>query len=661
MYQGPHLSIRLRSVAGIAAEMISMAEEVPGVAFWCWPEVEAKKGATTTGKAKMASATRRHERGDCCVYFADSAVATVPYHANKLYAEALASGRYPLLVSQQESKRIRMAGKDIDALPPVIPESLLDEVSEGVPAHSSFGKVAGWGREALERRGISTEEMYPHQVCGIGMFTKLYSMLVNHDMGTGKTVTGIGAALARGAKRVLFLGLKSARSNVAGIPADMRRFFPGIPSKIVHPPKSPLRAKFGGLESFGDGVAIVTMDNLGWYLGEIAAWKPDAVIFDEISLYASRDIVRAVHDADGNTNWEAATTDRRGHENEAQARVVITELPSVKYRIGLTGTPLEEGDVARWWAVWNLLDPWGMGPGSAFDKRYVNGEIQEYADGKFRRTASNIEELKRRLAYLELKLPSEVALRRIPRSAPRVEWVEVEMQGEGRGFGFAEEERRLVKAGTPTHHIKTARAAARKEKVLFEILEQGVKGSLRQVVFTAAIRVNQVWAEKARARWPGAWVGLANAEDGDKEMDEFARLAVEDLMRPAIIFVNIGIGGRGTNALVEAHRHVLAELTSNPGKAQQALGRSWRPKKWLKGVTTEVIWLAARATVDEETLEKYLASAGVVSQFSASEQHRVLERMIAEDMRVEAREMTEAERDTLGSAFAAGWSEDGGY
>ena len=659
MYKGPHVSVRINSVAGIASEIRTIQEEVPGVQFWCWPTVEANRGAGANGGKKMRQATGDHANGGPCIYHADGAVGVVPFHASSLYFAAMASGRYPVLSDATYSTKTSVGRVEVDALPGEIPTDYLAEDSEGVPLKKGYPGYLEKGRKALENLGVDVGGFYPHQLVETGLFLTRYSALVNSDPGTGKTVSGIGMLLARGAKRVLFLGLKSAKSSITGIPADMRRFFPGIEYKVVHPPKSPLRAKFGSLEGFGDGVAIVPMDNLGWYLGEIVAWKPDAVVFDEISMYASRDTVRASGvDEDGKTVWTEARTDKRGVENEALARDTITKLSSVKYRVGLTGTPLEDGDVSRWWAVLNLLDPEGFGYGSVFDKRYVGGRIEEGADGTHRRGATNIEELKKRLRYIEMVLPSDVALRRIPRSVPRLEWVEVEQQAEARGFNFAAEEKRLAKVGAPEWIIKSARAAARKEKVLFAMLDEGVKAGWRQVVFTSFIRVNQVWAEKAEARWgsSGVWVGRANAEDGDGDMDRFASLAADDLTRPAIIFVNIGLGGRGTNALVEAHRHVLAELTKNPGKGQQALGRSWRPKNYLKGVITEVVWLAARATVDEDVLSAYLESAGVVSQFSASEQHRVLESMIAAEMGMGPKKLTEAESEALAEAFIKGWA-----
>lgn len=664
MYRGYHISIRYDVTRGIVEEMIRMRDTVPGVEFWCWPEIELSRGASAKGGKRMRSATGKHERGEPCAYYADEVVGLVPWHANKPYFAAVESGDFPLLASMMKSRKNRCAGADVDALPGAIPSDFFGETAEGAPIRKSFSDFKAKGEAALKRVGALTEEMYPHQLAGAGLFLARYSALVNSDPGTGKTVWGVGMALARGAKRILFLGLKSAKSPINGIPADMRRFFPGVAYKVVHPPKSPLRAKFGGLVDdkggFSSGVAIVPMDNLGWYLGEIEAWKPDAVIFDEISLYASRETVKASGVDDmGNTVWTEVRTDKRGIENEALARDTIAKMASVKYRIGLTGTPLEDGDVARWWAVLNLLDPGGFGYGSTFDKRFVGGRIEEGADGKMKRTPTNIDELKARLGYLEMALPGDVALKRVPRSSVRLEWVEVEQQSEGRGYDFAAEEKRLAKVGAPSHILKTARAAARKEKTLFALLDEGVKAGWRQVVFTSFIRVNQVWAEKAEKKWgeAGVWVGRANAEDGDEDMDAFSALAMEDVTRPAIIFVNIGVGGRGTNALVEAHRHILAELTRNPGKAQQAVGRSWRPKVYLKGVVTEFIVLAARATVDEEILAAYLEAAGVVSQFSASEQHRAIESVIAGDMGFGPKKLTDAESETLADAFIAGWAE----
>ena len=96
-----------------------------------------------------------------------------------------------------------------------------------------------------------------------------------------------------------------------------------------------------------------------------------------------------------------------------KAAHVLSRLPQVDYRLGLTGTPMRNKP-ADLWAVLDFLDPGMWGSFSSFGIRYADGHQGDYGwewDGE-----SNVEELKERLAAFSYRLTRRDVAQWLPKT-----------------------------------------------------------------------------------------------------------------------------------------------------------------------------------------------------------------------------------------------------
>lgn len=678
-YENPHMTFRFFPIGEVAEEIHRIQSQIPGVRGWCWPRDVAGPGRPRRG------CTTSHPFGGPHVNYVrdgDTAILTVPFHCIKLFEAALKSGEYPLLASGESDRggrELKCRGKVMAAYPAQIPGDIMQFPEQ---AHSAQSAVIARARAALAASGkikdLSALRFY--QFIPAGLLMVRYALLIQQDAGTGKTIEAIAAMIAAGAKRILAVVPAATRSAATGWPADARRFF-SLPTRVVYPHKDKRREREGGLDSGFLGLAIVAVDNLGEYVPEIAAWKPDGLIWDELDTYASRELVVHRMNADGSDFWEDKRTAKRGILTEAAARKEIAGLSSVVWRVGLTATTVGEGDLAPLWAMMELLDPDGFGTARDFDSRYAGGEPFESAYGPAKFGPSNMDEMLFRLSYFVARLPTAVGRAFIPACSFGLLPIPPAEQGSDSGYGFSVEEKKRAKNGGDVREVRSARAAALKRKAIFEALGEGLARGERWVIFTYWIDMADAWAEAARQKWPEAWVGVAHAEKN--QLDEYASRAaqwevtpelhelaqrmgltdaqIERRRRPKwgdVIFANMRMAGRGTNALVESHQMWICELIDNPGLYQQVLGRSERPKRILTGEITRVVMPVAHGTSDDDAVAALAASSTFLAKFTGSEQAGVLAAALNKEARVEAVALTSHEQVALAEQALRGYAED---
>lgn len=666
MYLNHHLTVRFWPSPGIHVELRDIESTLTGAHSWCWPTglADYQRGR---GRPRRSCLKEHEAFGGPCIYRVaegETAVLNVPWHLIRIFEAGIKEGRWPLLKRGEESRKLRFRGQDVSEYPGAIPDALLEMGEKASPSQKT---IVDRGLSALERSGLCRDlaKLRFYQAAGAGLLVKQGvprpALILNMPGGTGKTVTSLAAAVAVGARKILVVCPAAVRSPTTGWPADIRRFF-AVKCRVLFPPKDPRRKKEGGLDVDYEGVAVVAVDGLGEYVEEVRAWKPDFLIWDELDTFASRDVRDSKMGEDGGKIWFSARTSQRKILTEAAARVEIAELASLKHRLGLTATLVGEGDLAPLIAMLNLVDPGGWGYYSTFDARYQQGVPREDSFGTLSYGPSNVEEMRARLAYLVMRLPTEVGRHFIPASQFEIRGLSPVELGSDSGYSFTQKEKEVGKAGGDYSEIRSARAAAMKRKAIFEELDLRLRRGERCVVFTRWIGMAEKWAEMAAEKWPDAWVGVAHA--GKNQLDEYAARAelwLSKSTRPLIgdvIFANIGVAGRGTNALIESHWMAIAELVNNPGIYQQILARSERPKQVLKDVLTRVDLLVAQGTSDDDAMALLAESAQFSAQFAGSDQAGVIAAAVRASTRADAAAMSPEEQWNMAEKALRGYDDE---
>ena len=155
-----------------------------------------------------------------------------------------------------------------------------------------------------------------------------------------------------------------------------------------------------GAESLADKI------NIG---GSIS---PEVLILDEIHTHGSRKRWTAIQEADGGVSFERKKTAASGRagskvdrENRAVAAMDLSRMSSLKLRIGLTATPLDDGRPRRLWAQLDLLTPGGFSHSySNFAHRYCAARPGQFG-GLDDSGASHLPELKARCSFFVHEVP----------------------------------------------------------------------------------------------------------------------------------------------------------------------------------------------------------------------------------------------------------------
>jgi len=156
-----------------------------------------------------------------------------------------------------------------------------------------------------------------------------------------------------------------------------------------------------------------------------------------------------------------------------------------KRRLGTTATPIRDR-VRNLWAQLDLVRPWEFGGFYQFCRRYCAASENPFG-GIDTRGASNLDELKERLAFVCHKVPFSVANRDLPPKRRQVSYIKVSDQV--RAEGIADELRRAARHGpTALLEMRLMEAAARKRKIVTEYVADAVHAGQKVIVFTGRRR-----------------------------------------------------------------------------------------------------------------------------------------------------------------------------
>jgi len=348
---------------------------------------------------------------------------------------------------------------------------------------------------------------------------------------------------------------------------------------------------------------------LGWEglpdsLDALLAWRPRNVIFDESHKAKSWKRFTATPTETGKLRFDPL-------ENIAQAALKLSR--AAKRRLATTATPIKDR-TRDLWAQLDLVHPDAWGPFYRRDRASFAGRYCAAHEGSYggidSRGSSNLEELYDRVSLVVNQVPHSVTHRNLPPRRRLISYVTKEEQCQATGFtqGFF---KAAAKSGAnAVLEARLMEAAARKRKLLLEMVGEALEGKQKVVVFTGRREDCERLAEDVDKLGTGARLFMGHGGTAPSVRDQMQ----QDYMTTAGPAILVGTGdawGEGVS-LHDTDVAFMAFLPYTPGQVIQWEGRFSR-----QGQKRPVLvqYLIAEGTVDEHVagllLDKLPAVADV--------------------------------------------------
>lgn len=360
----------------------------------------------------------------------------------------------------------------------------------------------------------------------------------------------------------------------------------------------------------GDRLEAADFVVVGWqglptHLDTILAWKPTNVIFDEIHLAKSHKRYKAIPNEDGKLTFDAL-------DNIAHAAMTLSR--AVKYRLGMTATPIKDR-VRDMWAELDLVEPSAWGPfyrrdGTAsFAARYCDARLNPFG-GIDHTGSSNLDELWSRVSLSSHQVPHSVTHRDLPPRRRIVTFIPTADQSAPSG-GFLKELQKASKSGkTAILEVRLAEAASRKRAALVERIEEAIDCKQKVLVFTGRRHDCTKLVEAVRKMAKDkATVYTGDGTTSAKERDGIQQAYMAD-EGPCVLVGTGDAWGEGVN-LQDTDLFLIAMLPFTPGQVIQWEGRVCRHGQ-KRPVLIE--YLVAENTVDEHVANVLLDKLPAVEQ-----------------------------------------------
>lgn len=371
------------------------------------------------------------------------------------------------------------------------------------------------------------------------------------------------------------------------------------------------------------------------HVERIAALAPRVLVFDELHTFGQPKRWKAVFDSNGELQFEKRRTQTDTRETRAVAAMDVSRLPSLRLRIGLTATPLDDGRPRRLWSQLDLLAPGAYGMGyHAYAKRYCAATEGEYG-GLDDKGSSNIDELKARAAFMLQEVTHTESHGQLPETRVQVVWLDPSDQNRPAAFKrvINAAEKQAAKTRTEFDRERAIEAnlmeaASRKRKYVVEEVLESLRGGGKGVLFTARRQDCEDWAsyiEKALTKevkqglfdgeMPALWWGHGGTDERERE-EMVSRFRRSD--GPCLL---VGTGqafGESVDGLQTADFAIFAMLPWRPGDFEQWKGRFDR----IGGRPTLLKVVLARKTYDEKVAGILADKIAPIKEFLAAEQYR---------------------------------------
>ena len=359
------------------------------------------------------------------------------------------------------------------------------------------------------------------------------------------------------------------------------------------------------IEESGALFVVVGWEMLPDCIDTLLKLKPVNWIADELHKCKS-------HRRWGATPTESGKLSFSPLDNIAHAAMKLSR--ATKRRIGCTATPIKDR-VRDLWAQLDLIHPDAWGPFYKEDKASFAGRYCAARRGMYggieTSGSSHLPELDGRVELVTDTVPHSITHRHLPPRRRIVTYVTDKEQV--RATGFQKMMKQAAKGGRGALlEAKLMEAAARKRKVLIDIVEEAVAGKQKVVIFTGRREdCDQLGAEISSKFGSAAKVFVGHGGTPAKIRD----VMQTDYMAAAGPAILVGTGdafGEGVN-LQDSDLLLIAMLPYTPGQIIQWEGRVCR-----HGQNRPVMiqYLVAEHTVDEHVAGILLSKLPAVERVS---------------------------------------------
>lgn len=349
------------------------------------------------------------------------------------------------------------------------------------------------------------------------------------------------------------------------------------------------------------------------YLQQIMDLSASVLIIDETHNLGQAKRWKPINEGDGSVSFQKRRTSTDTRETRAVAAMEVSRMPSLKLRIGLTATPLDDGRPRRLWSQLDLLAPGSFSMGfRSFALRYCGATPGEFG-GLNDKGSSNLDELKARASYMLQEVTHTESHGQLPPTRVQVVWLDKSDQNRPGAFKriIAAAEKQAVSTGTDFDKERAIEAnlmaaASVKRRYILEEVVEGLRGGGKVVLFTARRKDCEDWADLVRkalvkdvkknlygGRMPDLWWGHGGTDERERED------MVSDFRKSDGPCILIGTGqafGESVDGLQTASLAFFAMLPWRPGDFEQWKGRFDR----IGGSPTLLKVVLAKHTYDEK-------------------------------------------------------------
>jgi len=505
-------------------------------------------------------------------------------------------------------------------------------------------KLEAKGRDLLHNaimsrqiKGHVSDIATPYQLMGAAWAnTRPYAMNV-WSCGSGKTLGAIMAALCRDGDVVVVCPAKARHVWWS----QVQEYSNVVPFRVK--PQAEVRKKDQTFEDYAHmcrekgqrKFVIVGAESIADNVKLIQQIQPSILIFDEIHTHGNSKRWRAVHNVDGTVRFEKRKTSASRNPNSqvnrharAVAVMEVSRIKSVRLRMGLTATPLDDGRPRRLWSQLDLLAPGGFSHSySNFAHRYCAARPGTYG-GLDDSGSSHIEELKARCSFMVHEVPYSESHSSLPSTRVQVDYLTNTELNRADRFSddqtFTQAVRQMNKeAGNRPEgrervvEARLAEACSRKRKYVIEEAIEGLKGGGKVVIFTARRRETELWAHQLRQQLSkgdeaqkDVPVWMAHGGVSETERDEMVDAFRQSDKACCLVATGQSVG-TGVDGMQTANLAIFAMLPWKPGDFLQWKGRFDR----LGGSPTLLKVVVAQGTYDERVVQILVDKFGPIETF----------------------------------------------
>ena len=508
-------------------------------------------------------------------------------------------------------------------------------------------QMAVYGREITQRlvddgevRPFVVDLLTDYQARGVyWASTRPWFKLV-YACGAGKTLPAILSSLIRPGPVCVLAPAKAQRVWWD----QVQEYTHVVPYRVIPAGQTrrgdqPMDEYLKGREVAGARKFVVfRSQSLPDYMERVLDLEPTALIFDELHTFGQPKRWKPIYGRMGQVTFEKRRTVTDIRETRAVAAMDVSRMPSLKLRVGMTATPLDDGRPRRLWSQLDLLSPGGFGMGfRSFGYRYCAGAEGDFG-GFDDKGSSNIPELKARSAYLMQEVTHTESHGQLPSTRTQVVWLEPSDQNRPAAFKrvIAKAEKEALKSGDAFDKERALEAnlmeaASRKRSYVVEEALEGLRGGGKVVLFTARRQDCEDWAayihkalkkEVAKGNFDGE---LPQLDWGHGGIDERVREGMVEGFKghpgPCILVATGQAFGESVDGLQTASLAIFAMLPWRPGDFDQWRGRFDR----IGGCATLLKVILAKMTYDEKVAGILADKMGPIKEYLEAEQYQGLD------------------------------------